>query len=61
MDEQVVYEFYDQRPPADVYTASRLASWLRRHPEDAAALRLTREHLLARTPEPSWVHSFRSP
>ena len=50
VDEQVVYEFYAQRLPADAYTASRLASWLRRHPEDAAALRLTREHLLARDP-----------
>ena len=50
VDEQALFEFYDERLPADTYTAGRLQSWLKRNPKEAAGLRMSREHLLARDP-----------
>jgi len=50
VDEQVLFEFYDERLPPDAYTAGRLQAWLKRQPEAAASLRLSREDLLARDP-----------
>jgi ATP-dependent helicase HrpA len=47
-DEQVLFEFYDERLPADAYTAGRLQSWLKRNPQPAEGLKLDRETLLAR-------------
>jgi ATP-dependent helicase HrpA len=49
-DDQVLFEFYDERLPADIYTAGRLQDWLKRHPEAASALQLSREALQARDP-----------
>ncbi len=50
VDEQVLFEFYDERLPEDAYTAGRLQSWLKRNPELDAGLRMQRETLLARDP-----------
>ena len=49
-DDQVLFEFYDQRLPDDAYTAGRLQAWLKRHPDAAEGLKLSREALLARDP-----------
>jgi ATP-dependent helicase HrpA len=49
-DEQVLFEFYNERLPRDAYTAGRLQSWLKRNPEAGQALKLDRETLLARDP-----------
>jgi ATP-dependent helicase HrpA len=49
-DEQVLYQFYDERLPPDAYTAGRLRGWLKRDPGQAEALKLTREVLQARDP-----------
>jgi ATP-dependent helicase HrpA len=49
-DEQVLFDFYDEHLPADAYTAGRLESWLKRNPEQARALEVPRELLLARDP-----------
>jgi ATP-dependent helicase HrpA len=49
-DEQVLFDFYDERLPEDVYTASRLQSFLKRSPGADQALRVSREQLLARDP-----------
>ncbi len=48
VDEEVLFEFYDLRLPEDSYTVGRLQSWLKRHPDAAAGLRMKREDLLAR-------------
>jgi ATP-dependent helicase HrpA len=50
VDEQALFEFYDERLPADMYTAGRLQSWLKSHPEDERGLFMSREILLARDP-----------
>lgn len=50
VDEQVLFDFYAQRLPEDVYTAGRLRGWLQRDSEAEAGLRLAREDLLARDP-----------
>jgi ATP-dependent helicase HrpA len=49
-DEQVLFDFYDERLPADAYTAGRLRGWLKREPGAADSLKLPREALLARDP-----------
>ncbi len=50
VDEQALFEFYDERLPGDTYTAGRLQSWLKRNPEGERALHMSRENLLARDP-----------
>ena len=50
VDEQALFEFYDERLPGDIYTAGRLRSWLKRNPELEAGLHMQREYLLARDP-----------
>jgi ATP-dependent RNA helicase HrpA len=50
VDEQVIFDFYDERLPGDAYTAGRLQSWLKRNPEEAQGLFLERGLLLARDP-----------
>ncbi len=47
-DEQILFNFYDERLPGNIYTASRLQSWLKRHSKADADLRLQRETLLAK-------------
>jgi len=49
-EEQVMFEFYDERLPEDAYTAGRLQSWLKRNKEVDSSLRMQRELLLARDP-----------
>jgi ATP-dependent helicase HrpA len=49
-DEQVLFEFYNERLPDDAYTAGRLQSWLKRNPDGERALHMERENLLARDP-----------
>ncbi len=50
VDEQALYSFYDERMPPDIYTASRLASWLKKEPQAEKSLYMSREVLLARDP-----------
>lgn len=50
VDEAVLYDFYHERLPVDVTTASTLNSWLREDEARDQALRMDREHLLARDP-----------
>jgi ATP-dependent helicase HrpA len=50
VDEQVLFEFYQERLPDDAYTASRLQAWLKENPDAAAGLHMDREQLLARDP-----------
>ena len=50
MDEQVLFDFYDERLPAEMVTAASLHSWLKRNPDGERALYLTRELLVARDP-----------
>ena len=49
-DEQVLYDFYDERLPADAFTASRLKAWLKETAGADTALRIERGALLARDP-----------
>jgi len=49
-DEQVLFKFYSERLPDDIYTASRLTSWLKRNPGAERGLQLESETLLARDP-----------
>ncbi|MCL4108942.1 UNVERIFIED_CONTAM: hypothetical protein GTU68_008137 [Idotea baltica] len=46
--EQVIFDFYDQRLPAESYTGSRLKAWLKDHSSAEQGLRLGRDTLLAR-------------
>ena len=50
VDEHSLYAFYDARLPADICTASSLRTWLKRNPERARALFMTRDDLVARDP-----------
>ncbi|RLQ23212.1 ATP-dependent RNA helicase HrpA [Seongchinamella sediminis] len=58
VDEQVLFEFYDARLPADCYTARHLQSWLKKTPGAAEGLRLDRETLLARDPGAGLENQF---
>ena len=49
-EDQVLFEFYDERLPPDAYTAGRLQNWLKRNTEQAKGLFMQRETLLARDP-----------
>jgi len=49
-DEQVLFEFYNERLPDDAYTAGRLNSWLKANPKAESGLRISRETLLANSP-----------
>ncbi|AQA19375.1 ATP-dependent RNA helicase HrpA [Halioglobus japonicus] len=50
VDEEVIFEFYNERLPDNAYTAGRLQSWLKRSPERGESLQMAREQLLARDP-----------
>ncbi|QFU75478.1 ATP-dependent RNA helicase HrpA [Halioglobus maricola] len=50
VDEEVIFEFYNERLPDNAYTAGRLQSWLKKSPERGESLKLAREQLLARDP-----------
>jgi ATP-dependent helicase HrpA len=49
-EEQVLFDFYDERLPEDAYTAGRLESWLKRSDGADQSLRMSREQLLVRDP-----------
>ena len=36
VDEQALFDFYDERLPQDMYTAASLQSWLKRNPDGGA-------------------------
>jgi ATP-dependent helicase HrpA len=50
VDEQVLFDFYNERLPTDCYTAGRLQSWLKKNPGSDKSLRLDKALLLARDP-----------
>ncbi|MEH6582525.1 MAG: ATP-dependent RNA helicase HrpA [Halioglobus sp.] len=50
VEEQVLFEFYDERLPDDIYTAGKLQSWLKKNDGADEGLRVSREQLLARDP-----------
>lgn len=50
VDEQALFDFYNERLPENMYTATSLQSWLKRNPEAERTLYMTRELLLARDP-----------
>ncbi len=50
VDEQVLFDFYNERLPENMYTAASLQSWLKRNPDKERNLYMTREVLLARDP-----------
>lgn len=50
VDEEALFAFYDERLPADITTAAKLARWLKRTPGADAGLRLSRAELAARLP-----------
>ncbi len=50
VDEQALFDFYNERLPHNITTASSLQSWLKRHPDAERTLYMTREMLLARDP-----------
>lgn len=49
-DEQVLFDFYDQRLPEDAYTAGRLESWIKKNEAANQSLRVTKEQLIASDP-----------
>ena len=50
VDEEVLFQFYDERLTAEVNSAARLDKWLRKTPEADAMLRLERSQVLTRDP-----------
>jgi ATP-dependent helicase HrpA len=48
VDEQTIFQFYDERLPDSITTATRLASWLKRDASAAQSLHMGREQLLLR-------------
>ncbi len=57
-DEQVLFDFYDERLPATVTTLRHLVSWLKKQPQEAAALVVPRELLMARDPGGELAEQF---
>lgn len=57
-DEQVIFAFYNERLPADIYTAGRLASWLKRTDGADKSLCLDRSLMLARDPGDAVTEQF---
>jgi ATP-dependent helicase HrpA len=58
VDEQAMFEFYDERLPHNITTTSRLKAWLKKSPAAAEALRMQREHLLLRQLDESEGEQF---
>jgi ATP-dependent helicase HrpA len=50
VDEQALVDFYHERLPQGMYTAASLSAWLKRHPDKASGLYMTREVLMAKDP-----------
>ncbi len=57
-DDRVLFEFYDERLPADVVTAAHLEAWLKDHQDGDASLRVSRELLITRDPGDSLGEQF---
>lgn len=58
VDEHTLFEFYDERLPADIHTVSRLQSWLKRDQSAAQSVTMSKELLLARDPGDSVGDQF---
>lgn len=50
VDERALFDFYDERLPANINTAGRLQSWLKKNPDGEKSLYMDRSVLLARDP-----------
>lgn len=48
--EQVLYDFYAERIPDDIFTTRGLESWCKKHPGQQDALKIDRERLMLRDP-----------
>ncbi|MCK4833399.1 MAG: ATP-dependent RNA helicase HrpA, partial [Gammaproteobacteria bacterium] len=46
VDENILFEFYDQLLPTEIFSGATLDKWLRYHPEEAKALLLSSEDLM---------------
>ncbi|MBE9559726.1 MAG: ATP-dependent RNA helicase HrpA [Proteobacteria bacterium] len=46
VDENILFDFYDQILPADTFSGATLDKWLRHHPEEAKALFLSTDDLM---------------
>ncbi|MBA6411929.1 ATP-dependent RNA helicase HrpA [Parahaliea sp. F7430] len=57
-DEQVLFDFYDERLPADVYTISRLKGWLKAEPAARDSLYVPKALLQAKAPEENLGEQF---
>ena len=57
-DEQVLFDFYDERLPQKITTSAHLQSWLKRNPRAAETLLLSRDRLLARSPGADLENQF---
>ncbi len=57
-DDQVLFDFYAERLPEDITTASRLRGWLKNTPGADDALRIPRDLLQARDPGAELVQQF---
>jgi ATP-dependent helicase HrpA len=57
-DEQVLFDFYDERLPDDAFTAGRLQAWLKKTPGADQSLRISRELLMARDPGAALTEQF---
>lgn len=49
-DEQVLYDFYDERFPQELFTSRALQAWLKRNAEADESLRISKQQLMARDP-----------
>ncbi|MEP4148791.1 MAG: ATP-dependent RNA helicase HrpA [Halioglobus sp.] len=58
VDEEVLFEFYNELLPVDCYTAGRLQSWLKKNPGADKSLRLDKSLLLARDPGTELENQF---
>lgn len=60
VDEEALFQFYDERIPADCVSAGTLEKWLRAEPNADKQLRLARSHILTRDPGSELLEQFPS-
>ena len=58
VDEQALFDFYDERLPGNITTLGRLKGWLKAEPEAAGLLRMDRQHLLLRSLDEALGNQF---
>lgn len=46
VDENILYDFYEDNLPDDIYSGAKLDKWLRQHPDEAKKLLFTTEDLI---------------